>query len=307
VTSPVVTSPDATTAVEAIAARLDKIEHAIQAPRPEAALGSRLTAAEAQGKSLGDSLAALTRRIDDIATASQSAAKQADAATAAADAAKSATTIAAQKGAQRSDLDALASRIAALESAGKALADSEARQASSADDKPARLAIAAEGLRAAVERGAPFQAELSAAQSLGADHDAAAPLEPFAASGVPSAAALGHDLAALTPALERAADRPPGDATFLGRLEANAQKLVRVTPLEAPAGSDPSAIVARIAIDAARADIANALVDIAALPDGAKPLTADWVRKALARDAAIMASRKIAADAVAALSRPAAP
>ncbi len=64
--------------------------------------------------------------------------------------------------------------------------------------------------------------------------------------------------------------------------------------------------IARIDIDAARADIAAALTDIAALPDAAKPLAADWVKKAEARNAAIAASGKIAADALAALSKPAA-
>jgi len=81
---------------------------------------------------------------------------------------------------------------------------------------------------------------------------------------------------------------------------------VRITPVDAPTGTDPSAVVARIAFDAARADIAAALVDVAALPDAAKPLTTEWAKKAQARDAAIAASRRIAADALAALSKPAA-
>ena len=71
-------------------------------------------------------------------------------------------------------------------------------------------------------------------------------------------------------------------------------------------GNDPSAVIARIDIDAARGDIAAALDDIAALPDSAKPLAADWIKKAQARNAAIAAARQIAADALAALSKPAA-
>ena len=188
----------------------------------------------------------------------------------------------------------------------KALSDNAAHPAAGADDQAARLTIAAEALRAAVERGAPYQAELTAVQALGADQNATAPLEPFAASGVPSAAALAHELAALMPALQRAADTAPGETGFLGRLETNAQRLVRITPVDAPAGNDPSAVIARITLDAARADIAAALTDIAALPDAAKPLAADWVKKAQARNAAIAASRQIAADALAALSKPAA-
>ena len=129
------------------------------------------------------------------------------------------------------------------------------------------MTVAAEALRAAVERGAPYQAELNAVQSLGADQSAIAPLEPFAASGVPSASALGHELANLVPALERAADTATaGETSFLGRLEAHAQKLVRVTPVDAPAGHDPAAVVMRLTIDAARGDIAAAQNDIVDLP-----------------------------------------
>ncbi len=95
----------------AISARLDKIEHAIQAPiqapHPETAtvppaLGNRLTAVELQAKMLGDTLAALNRRADDIAAAAQTAQKQAASASTTADTAKNAG----QTGVQRADLDA---------------------------------------------------------------------------------------------------------------------------------------------------------------------------------------------------------
>src|SRR5207244_10326363 len=47
-------------------------------------------------------------------------------------------------------------------------------------DRSVRLAVIAAGLRAAVERGEPFAAELAAAKSLAADPAALAPREPFA-------------------------------------------------------------------------------------------------------------------------------
>ena len=216
-----------------------------------------------------------------------------------------ATQVASQASGQKSDLDALAGRIAALESAVKALSENAAHPAEGANDQAARLTIAAEALRAAVERGAPYQAELAAVQSLGVAHDVTAPLEPFAATGVPTPAALAHELAALTPDLRRAAETSSGGSTFLERLEANAQHLVSITPVDAPAGNEPSAVIARIEGDAEHADIAAALTDIAALPEAAKPLAADWVEKAKARDAAIAAARQISAGALAALSKPA--
>jgi len=297
--SPSAQTPNSS-AVAEISAQLSKIEDAIQAQRPDAALASRMAAAEAATKSLGDSLAALNRRVDDVAPAAQNALAQAETASAVADAAKNA----AQAGVARSDLDALANRIAALESAVKSLADDLTRRTSSADDRAARLTVATEALRAAVERGAPYQAELAMVKSLGADRNATAPLEPFAAGGVPTAAALAHEFVSLTPALLQASAPTPSNSSFLGRLETNAQQLVRITPVDAPAGDDSSSVVARINADAARADIAAALADTAKLPDSAKSLAAAWVQKAEARDAAIAASRSIAANALSALGLP---
>jgi hypothetical protein len=282
-----------------LSARLDKIERAIEAQRTEPALGNRIGGVEAQAKSLGNDVAALQRRLDEIAASGQSAAKQADTALNAAEAAKSASEAANKMEVQRGDLDAVASRIMALESAVKGLA-----AATAPVDRAARFTIAAEALRAAVERGTPYQAELAALGALGVDQKATAPLEPFAASGVPSTAALAHELDALTPALQQASEPESGDATFLGRLKANAEKLVRVTPAGAPAGNDPAAVLARIRFDAAHGDIAAALAAIDALPDSAKSLAAAWGKKAAACEAALAASRQIASDALTALAKP---
>jgi hypothetical protein len=306
---PALPSPQPTdnAAIADISARLNKIEGAIATqrqpvaqPQPDPALVSRLAAAEAATKSLTDSLAALTHRIDDAAAAAQNALAQAKSASTAADAAKSA----AQPDVARSDLDALAARIAPLESTVKTLADDIKHETATADDRAARLTVAAEALRATVERGAPYPAELAAAKSLGADQSATAPLEAFAEAGVPSAKALAHELASLMPALQQAAEPAASNSSFLGRLENNARRLVVITPVDAPPGDDPASVVTRIDVDAAHADIAAALADIAKLPDAAKPLAAAWVEKAQARNAAIAASRKLAADALAALSKP---
>jgi len=284
-----------------ISSRLDKIQQELQAPRADQALAARVAAAEAQTKSLGDSLAALGRRLDEVAAASQSALAQAKTAAAAAtDAMKNAT----RTGVEQSDIDAINNRIAALESTMKSLS-TDAQRTSSADDRAARLAVAAEALRAAVDRGAPYQAELALAQALGADQTATAPLEPFAADGLPNAAALAHEFALLTPSLLQASGAAPRESSFLGNLEAHAQKLVRITPIEAPAGDDPASVIARINIDAARGDIAAALAGIARLSESARALAASWVKKAEAREAASAASRRIAADALAAIGRPA--
>jgi len=300
-------SPAAQTnpAMPDLTARLDKIERAVEAQRPDPALGSRIAELAAQTKSLSDNLTALTRHVDETAATSQSAGKQADTALNAAQAAKSASEAAGKDQLHRDDIEPLAARIMALENAVKGLAAATAA-AAGANDRAARLTVAAEALRAAVESGRPYQSELNAVRSLGVDAQATTALEPFAASGVPSATALARELEALAPALQEASEPRSGDATFIERLKSNAQKLVRVTPLNAPAGNDPQAVIDRIRLDAAHADISTALADLNALPDAAKPLAAAWSKKAGAREAALAASRKIAADALVALAQPSA-
>ena len=293
----------------AITARLDKIERAVQGQQqPDAAMGNRIAALEAQTKSLGTSIATLGGRLDEIASSSQSAVKQADAAHAAAEAATKANQATnqamSQNTAQRGDIEALTNRIVTLENTVKTLTAAATEAAPETDDRPARLSVAAEALRATVERGAPYQAELAAVQALGVDRAATAPLQPFASQGVPSVSVLARELTALTAALEGAAEPAATDATFLDRLKANAQKLVRITPAGAPPGNDPADVIARIKFDAAHDDIDAALADIKQLPDPEKALAGDWIKKVQSRDAAVAASRRIAADALAALSKP---
>jgi hypothetical protein len=287
-------------AIADVTAQLNKIQGALAAQQPDPTLVNRLASAEAATKSLNNSVAALGTRLDQIAGAAQAAQVQAKSAVDTADTAKST----AQGGVAHGDIDALTGRIAALESTVKSLSDKVTRPNASADDGAARLMIATEALRAAVERGAPYQVELAAAKSLGADQKATAPLEPFAVSGVPSATALARDLASLTPALMKVAEPAASDDSFLGRLEVNAQRLVRSTPLNAPAGDDPRSVAMRISFDASHDDIDAALADIAKLPDAAKGVAAPWMQKAQARATAITASRQLVANALAALSKP---
>jgi hypothetical protein len=302
--APAAAPPSDTAAVKNISARLDKIETALAGRRPDApdeALSSRLAAAEAETKALDNTLAALNRRLDDIAVTARSAQTRADGAAAAA---AEATKSAAQAGVQHGDIDALANRVAALEHGMTTLSDDVAHRPASADDRAARLTVVAEALRAAVERGVPYASELGAVKSFSVDASALTPLEPFAASGVPEAQTLAQELATLTPALLRASGAAPSENTFLGRLHANAQKIIRVTPVDAPRGDDPGAVLTRADAAASRGDIGSALIELSHLPDGARSVAEPWIKKAQAREAAIAASRRIAADALAALGRP---
>ena len=52
---------------------------------------------------------------------------------------------------------------------------------------------------------------------------------------------------------------------FLDRLQANAEKLVRIRPIDEAPGDDPAAVVSRAQAKAARADFTGAVTELNAL------------------------------------------
>ena len=284
-------------------ARLDKLRRAVQAKPPDVGPApARVTDLETRTNALADSIATLTHRVDAIAASTHDLAAEARAASTAAQDAKAA----AQSKVPSGDVDQIARRIAALEDTVKTLRADAARAPSSTDDRAARAAVAAAALAAVVEQGGPFRAELASVTALGADEHATAALTPFADEGLPSTTVLGRELTQLLPALRQAVTAGPNDNSLIARFEMNARKLVRITRTDsAPTGDDPSAIVAGIETDARNNDIAGALADIARLPPPTRALAETWAKKAEAREAAVAASRRIAAEAVAALAKPA--
>jgi len=185
----------------------------------------------------------------------------------------------------------------------KRLAALEQTTRRATDDHAARLALSAVALRDAVASGAPFTAELDQAKSLGGDDKTLASLAPFAASGVPSAAALTQELHGLIPAMLKASGAQSPVGGFLERLEANAEKLVRIRPVGAPAGDDASAVLARIEIESANADLAGALADVNKLNSAVRAPVQDWIGKAQARQAALAAAHEFAAKTARALGK----
>ncbi len=298
-------------AIDALSARLAKIEQTMaKLPAGDPAVAQRLAAADSAMKSLGATVAALNKRIGDIDGNVTQALTRADAAEkAVADLQTSMTsaqkTVAdlqasmksappASTGASSADIAALEKRVAALEQTAQTAHQTVVEN--TAIDKAARLAVSAAVLRDAVVHGAPYAAELKAVQSLGAGDKALEPLAPFAANGVPSDKTLGQELAALIPAMLKTAGAPQPSKDFLSRLQANADRLVHIRPVNAPPGNDPSAVLARIEVDAANADISAALSELGKLPDKTRAPAAAWIEKVKARQAALAAARQLAAD-----------
>jgi hypothetical protein len=277
---------------EEIDGRLTRLEAAAAAPR---AVGSDPAPA------LAEKLADLDRRTEQALTAARDAKVRADAAASQAQKADAQT---AANPAERSELDVLAARLTNLEQQVKAAEQRFGKVAAGAD-RTVRFALVAMELRTAVERGIPFTAELQAAKQLVENPSSLAALEASAATGVPSPAALAQNLSKLAPAMLNAASVPRREAGVMERLQASAERLVRIRPVEEASGDDPSTMVARAELEATRGDIAGALADLERLPEPARAPAAGWIAAAKARLAAIDAAKALAASALDALARPA--
>jgi hypothetical protein len=286
--------------------RLGKLEAALAAQRaPDPQLMARIAAAEAAVKTAADIAAARERRSDEIALIAREARERASSAVTAADeAAQKARSVAPEQ--SRAEVEAVLGRLAAIEAVSRAnQAEIAKRAATSVDDARSRFAIAALSLRNAVESGAPFGTELTAIRALAGDAKAIAALEPFAQSGVPTAASLGRELSAAMPSIWKAARASePVEGSFLERLQANAEKIVRIRPAGDAVGDDAPSVKSRIELRAGNADIRGALTELAKLPPDARAPALDWIKKAEARNAAIAAAQSLAQSALSALAKP---
>ena len=300
-----VPAPAGSKAVEALRQTVVKLESDIaKLPRGDATTAARLTAIDNAMNALSAGIGKVSKRSEDIAAtanAAQAAAAKAEKAVAdLRDSVQHAANAAAPT-VDPAKLDALQQQVSALEQSLKTTREQIA--GASIADRPARLALSALSLRAAVAGGHPYEAALAQAKALGADDKALAPLAPFAATGLPSKAALVRELRALIPALEKAPGAHKAPEGFLERLQANAGKIVHFSPINAPKGDTPSDVLARLEVAAAHDDIDNALADLAKLPQAARAPARDWIAKAKARQAALAAARDFAASAARALGQ----
>jgi hypothetical protein len=273
---------------KAVNARLGDVEQRI-ARTEGAAAAPRVAGPDA-------SVAEFGPRIEAASAAARDAKARADAAFETAQ--KAAPTAAAAHQA----IEALTARVATLEQATKAATERIASTAGA--DKAGRLAFVAIALRAAVERGDAFAGELAAAKPLVADAKAISALEPFAATGVPRNAALGRELSALTGAMLNAAGAPARDGGFMGRLQQNAERLVRIRPINETPGDDATTVISRADVKAAHGDVAGALAEVKSLPAAVRAPVENWIKKAEAQALALGAARTLADSAVGALAKP---
>jgi hypothetical protein len=177
------------------------------------------------------------------------------------------------------------------------------QNAKPADDTALRRVVAASLLDLSVRQGDPYAAALAAAKSLSPDPDALKPLEEFAATGVPNAAHLSRELLTLVPKLSPPAEAGAVTGGIVDRLEAGASRLVRIERTDAT-GNDRGAVIARVTAAALHNESNEARRQLMTLAPEDRTAAQSWIAKADARDAALAASRKFAADAMTALAEP---
>ncbi len=281
-------TPSDNSAIEALATRVAQLE-ARPVPKPDTSLATRIDGIE---KSIA------TLRSDLTAAKTQSDRASADINTL-----KSAPRTAT---AAVVDLAPIAERLNVIERATGDLKSSAAQQSAKPVDDPAlRRTVAAALLDTSVRQSEPYAAALAAVKPLAADPAQLKPLDAFAASGVPNDVALSRELLVLLPKLTPASSAAPSSGTgFLDRLQAGAAKLVRIERTDT-AGTGNSSAVARAAAAARGNDVATAKRELLTLAPADRTAVQPWLDKLAARDAALTASRQFAADAMAALSKPA--
>jgi hypothetical protein len=123
---------------------------------------------------------------------------------------------------------------------------------------------------------------------------------------VPNAARMSAELLALVPKLLPAAQQSTATTGtgIVERLQAGAAKLVKIERTDS-VGDDRGAVVARVTAAAVRNDFNEARRQLKTLSPEDRAAAQDWLDKVDARDTALAASRQFAADAMAALAKPA--
>ena len=283
-------APQATeAALNELSSRVASLETKVNKPTTtDAATAARLATLEKTAASLRDQLSGLQMQSDKLAGQASSAGS-----------ATSDTAAAV-------DLSGVKARLDQLERATR-VASAEAAQdsAKAADDTPLRRAVVASLLDLSVRQGEPFKVALDSAKSLASDASLLKPLDGFAAAGVPTSAALSRELLTIIPKLSKPAkENESADSSLIDRLQTGASRLVRIERTDG-VGNDRGAIVARATTAALHNDSNEARRELNALSPADRAPAQAWIDKADARDAALSASHQFAADALAALGRPA--
>jgi hypothetical protein len=293
---------------------------AVSAPPPSADSATPDPAVAQRIDALEKSIAGLK---DELSTANEKAAQLSAAVNALKLAPPAGEGAAAEPGnaAAPADLSDVNAKLAQLDSALKALPppsapvdlapinehlaklDAAVAKPPSFDDTSLRRVVASMLLDRAVRSGEAYAPLLTLTQPLAKESDELKALETFAATGIPSASVLCRELIALMPKLIPGYDPLDSTASITERLKAGAIRLNRFQTSESGGSRDRNLVLARMAEAAHRNDLAEAERELSSLEPSERGAAQAWLGRANARDAALAASQKFAAAALATLPK----
>ncbi|THF57534.1 COG4223 family protein [Ollibium composti] len=172
------------------------------------------------------------------------------------------------------------SKLAMLE---QSLSQLSAKVEAQASQPRIALAIAAAALKSALDRGAPFAAELDTFAAIAPDAPEIAALRAYADKGVPTRAAIAGEVDTAANAMVAAAKPVDPNAGIFQRLMSSAESLVEVRPIGAVEGKGVPETVARLEVAVNQGDYAKALAEYDTLPEAAKAAGAGFAGKLKAR------------------------
>jgi hypothetical protein len=165
----------------------------------------------------------------------------------------------------------------------KRLDDAEKKLNAPGKDAAVARAIAAAGLKAAIDRGGPFRPELDTYAGVAPDDPAIADLRNFAETGIPSRGDLIRQVPDVATAIVNAAQPASADESWSNRLMSSAKSLVTVRPVGDVPGDSVDAIAARFENKVRNGDLPGAVSEWNTLPDGAKSASAAFKQSLDAR------------------------
>ncbi|WP_431320671.1 COG4223 family protein [Rhizobium sp. YTU87027] len=163
------------------------------------------------------------------------------------------------------------------------LAEAEKKLNEPRQDVAVAKAIAAAALKAAIDRGGPFVAELDTFAGVSPDDPAIADLRNFAETGVPSRAELVRQVPDVATAIVDSINQTDANQSWSDRLMASAKSLVTVRPVGNIEGESVEAIAARMEDKVKNGDLPGAAAEWADLPAQAKQASAAFKQSLEAR------------------------
>ncbi|MBY5555076.1 hypothetical protein HFO41_21895 [Rhizobium leguminosarum] len=165
----------------------------------------------------------------------------------------------------------------------KRLEEAEKKLNEPREDVAVARAIAAAALKAAIDRGGPFLAELDTFAGVAPDDPAVADLKAFAETGIPSRAELVGEVPDVATAIVEAVNQPDPNQSWSDRLMSSAKSLVSVRPVGNIEGESVEAIAARMEEKVKSGDLPGASAEWNNLPASGKQASAAFKQSLEAR------------------------